>query len=124
MRPRALHGGMHERSPEETGDHFCHQCGNTTIFIGYDDRGVPGPGGAGEFCECYAPPEDCECTIILRQEYAVGRDGRIEYEESTATGGGSREVEDADIGPYTRIQCAVCRHWIYADPEYMHLTKG
>src|SRR5713226_1549440 len=88
-------------SPEETGQYQCPSCGNTRLFVGYDDRGYPGP----DECECGKGV--CECEVTLKQHFTVQGDGSIDYQ---AFEGGGR---GAEIGDYTRIECAVCGQCIW-----------
>jgi hypothetical protein len=89
-------------SPEETGRYAC-ACGNTCEFIGYDDRGYPGHG------DCRCGKESCECEVTLMQHFTAREDGSIDYD--AFEGGGV----DAEIGMYTRIQCAVCGAFIWTE---------
>src|SRR5579864_6788206 len=89
------------QSPEETGEYLCQSCGNSRSFFGYDDRGYPGP----DECEC--EEDACECEVTLKQHFTVHDDGSIDYR--AFVGGG----HDAEIGDYTRIECAVCGQCIW-----------
>lgn len=67
-----------------------------------------------------SPEETQDFRCDLTQPFSVVRTTAspvVMYEE--LTGGG----EDAEIGPYTRIRCAVCRRFIYADPAFQHLAE-
>lgn len=90
------------KSPEETEHYACPSCGNTRSFVGYDDRGYPGP----DECEC--GKRICECEVTLEQHFTVHADGSIDYH---AFEGGGR---GAQIASYTRIKCAVCKELIWA----------
>ncbi len=92
-------------SPEETGHYACPSCGNTRSFVGYDDRGYPG----SDECECGKGV--CECEVTLKQHFTVHCDGSVDYQ--AFEGGGS----GAEIGDYTRIQCAVCGQRIWTEPR-------
>lgn len=97
-------------------------CGNITRFIGHDDRGFGGP----EVCTCrhfaddpkdqVAAPDVCACITHLEQPYTVLRnpDGSVlDFDYERFEGGGS----DAEIGGYTRINCAVCGQEVYRAPD-------
>jgi len=88
-------------SPEVTKDYRCPCCGSTERFIGYDAHGFP-----GEACECDQDP--CVCEVTLRQAFAV-----VSGEEcyQAFEGGGS----NAEIGAYTRIECADCGQVIWRE---------
>jgi hypothetical protein len=90
------------KSPEETEHYACPSCGNTRFFVGYDDRGYPGP----DECEC--GKNTCDCEVTLEQHFTVHEDGSIDYQ---AFEGGGR---GAEIGSYTRIRCAACKELIWA----------
>ena len=92
-------------SPEKTGRYECGSCGNRCSFIGYDDRGYPGP----DECEC--GKDVCQCTVTLKQSFHVSQDGSL---DDHAFEGGGR---GAEIGAYTRIQCALCRAFIWFEPS-------
>jgi len=90
-------------SPESSGQYLCPNCGNARSFIGYDDRGYPGP----DECEC--GKDICECEVTLKQHFTVEEDGALDYDAFEGGGFG------ADIGAYTRIQCAVCNECIWTE---------
>jgi hypothetical protein len=90
-------------SPEVTGHYACQSCGNTRSFVGYDDRGYPGP----EECKC--GKKVCECDVTLKQHFTAHGDDSIDYQ---AFEGGGR---GAEIDAYTRIQCAVCGSFIWIE---------
>jgi hypothetical protein len=90
-------------SPENSGKYLCNNCGNIRSFIGYDDRGYPGP----DECEC--GKDLCECEVTLKQHFMVEEDGDLDYHAFAGGGYG------ADIGAYTRIQCAVCNEFIWTE---------
>ncbi len=81
-------------SPEVTKRYRCPVCGNTERFIGIDDHGYP-----GEDCDCDQDP--CVCEVTLRQPFTV-TDGQEHY--AAFEGGGF----GAEIGSYTRVECADC----------------
>ena len=85
-------------SPEETNHYACPTCGNTRSFVGYDDRGYPGP----DECEC--GKNICGCEVRLTQYFTVQEDGSIDYQPSEGGGRG------AEIGSYTRIKCVYASH--------------
>jgi hypothetical protein len=89
-------------SPEETEHYACSNCGNTHSFVGYDDRGYPGP----DECEC--GKNLCACEVTLTQHFTVHENGSIDYQ---AFEGGGRSAE---IGSYTRIRCTTCNEIIWA----------
>src|SRR5690242_11953723 len=91
-------------SPEESGEYIC-PCGNIRSFTGYDDQGYPGPN------ECRCGKDICDCTVVLEQQFTVQPDGEIDY--LAFIGGG----QDAEIQSYTRIQCAVCKAFIWPPPD-------
>jgi hypothetical protein len=101
----------HLTCPELTGEWKCQGCGNTTHWIGYDDFGYPGAG-----CECGAWDDDseegkeCTCLATLRQAFQVLPNGELDYHEFTPAD------EDAEIGEYTRINCAACGEQLWAEP--------
>jgi len=90
-------------SPENSGQYLCANCGNTRSFIGYDDRGYPGP----DECECGKTV--CECEVTLKQPFTVDDDGALDYHAFEGGGFG------AEIGAYTRIQCAFCNEFIWTE---------
>jgi hypothetical protein len=90
-------------SPEQTGRYACANCGNARSFIGYDDRGYPGPD------ECDCEKDVCVCEITLKQYFTVHADGCISYQAFEGGGFG------AEIGSYTRIQCAVCTAFVWQE---------
>lgn len=88
-------------SPEVTKDYRCPNCGNTERFIGYDTHGFP-----GKACECGQDP--CVCEVTLRQAFTVIA-GEERYQ--AFEGGGC----NAEIGAYTRIECAECGQVIWQE---------
>lgn len=102
----------HTVSPEVSGDYRCPFCANASDFLGHDDRGYP-----GSDCECGAYDEggECKCRVTLSQYFWVARgdDGEVNVTYRPFTGGG----QDAEIGPYTRIECPHCGRTIYTEQE-------
>ena len=88
-------------SPEVTRDYRCPYCGNTERFIGYDAHGFP-----GEACTC--EQDLCVCEVTLRQAFTV-ISGEERYQ--AFEGGGF----NAEIGAYTRIECAECGQVIWQE---------
>src|SRR5437016_256347 len=78
-------------SPEETEHYACPSCGNTRSFVGYDDRGYPGP----DECEC--GKNTCACEVTLEQHFTVHVNGSIDYR--AFEGGGPRRG-DRELHPY------------------------
>ena len=99
-------------SPEETGHYACPHCGNTRSFVGYDDRGYPGPD------ECDCENDVCACQETLKQYFIVLQDGSVHYHAFEGGGFG------AEIGSYTRIQCAICDEFIWTEVPDAGSAKG
>lgn len=115
-------------APSPEGQPFsawrCAGCGNRNEWIGYDDEGYGGPSE----CECTAGETDdaaCTCTTTLRQHFSFPPLSEAQNPMPHAaydahTGGG----DDAEIGDYTRIQCAECGAWLWCDPEYVEAAAA
>lgn len=117
---------QYAKSPEETGLYTCKRCGNRERFHGTDHNGT-----AGEIdCDdCERRGLDfCECPTILYQDFRVDPDDSDEERQVTDDrgihinvnidydsheGGGS----GAEIGSYTRIECAECYALLWQDTD-------
>jgi hypothetical protein len=114
----------HQRALNASPENAECPCGNRTKFIGHDDHGYGGP----EMCACGAADHNdtaestpdlrvCSCETTLSQPYTVRRaeDGSvIEFDYQSFEGGGF----DAEIGNYTRIDCAACGKEVYRDEAF------
>jgi len=98
---KRLREALYKHSPEQTGVWYCPHCRNKTNFIGVDEEGYGGP----EVCTC--GQTECICFTELRQPLFIDENREVHY--SAFEGGGF----DAEIGSYTRVECAECGAYIY-----------
>jgi hypothetical protein len=105
-------------SPEATGRYECPACGNTSSFVGSDDRGFAGPDECDGSCGHNEddPNSYCKCETALTQAFTVhsqdGTRGGANIEYLAWTGGGA----DGEIGSYSRIYCGRCDTLLWRDP--------